>query len=439
MKIGDYNLRMYDVIEKKRDGFELSSAEINYIIENYTNGSIPDYQMSALLMAIYFKGMTNEESAALTMAIVNSGNIADLSRIEGIKVDKHSTGGVGDTTTLILAPLVASAGVVVPKMSGRGLGHTGGTIDKLESIHGFHVEITNDRFVELVNKNHLAIIGQSENLAPADKLLYSLRDVTATVSSIPLISSSIMSKKIASGADAIVLDVKTGSGAFMKTKEDAKRLAKSMVEIGKRVGKKTVAIISNMEQPLGFAIGNALEVEEAIATLKGQGPKDLTELSIELGSHMVVLANKDKTFAEAKEILIENIRSGKALNVFQTFIKAQGGDERIVQDPTLLPQANFQIPIYARSTGFITRLTADQIGKAAMMLGAGRQTKDSIIDLAVGIELHKKIGDEIKKGDVLFTVHSNKQDVSQIKRMLDTSFEIGNTQINDQLILETIT
>lgn len=439
MKIGDYNLRMYDVIEKKRDGFELSSAEINYIIENYTNGSIPDYQMSALLMAIYFKGMTNEESAALTMAIVNSGNIADLSRIEGIKVDKHSTGGVGDTTTLILAPLVASAGVVVPKMSGRGLGHTGGTIDKLESIHGFHVEITNDRFVELVNKNHLAIIGQSENLAPADKLLYSLRDVTATVSSIPLISSSIMSKKIASGADAIVLDVKTGSGAFMKTKEDAKRLAKSMVEIGKRVGKKTVAIISNMEQPLGFAIGNALEVEEAIATLKGQGPKDLTELSIELGSHMVVLANKAKTFAEAKEILIENIRSGKALNVFQTFIKAQGGDERIVQDPTLLPQANFQIPIYARSTGFITRLTADQIGKAAMMLGAGRQTKDSIIDLAVGIELHKKIGDEIKKGDVLFTVHSNKQDVSQIKRMLDTSFEIGNTQINDQLILETIT
>lgn len=439
MKIGDYNLRMYDVIEKKRDGFELSSAEINYIIENYTNGSIPDYQMSALLMAIYFKGMTNEESAALTMAIVNSGNIADLSRIEGIKVDKHSTGGVGDTTTLILAPLVASAGVVVPKMSGRGLGHTGGTIDKLESIHGFHVEITNDRFVELVNKNHLAIIGQSENLAPADKLLYSLRDVTATVSSIPLISSSIMSKKIASGADAIVLDVKTGSGAFMKTKEDAKRLAKSMVEIGKRVGKKTVAIISNMEQPLGFAIGNALEVEEAIATLKGQGPKDLTELSIELGSHMVVLANKAKTFAEAKEILIENIRSGKALNVFQTFIKAQGGDERIVQDPTLLPQANFQIPIYARSTGFITRLTADQIGKAAMMLGAGRQTKDSIIDLAVGIELHKKLGDEIKKGDVLFTVHSNKQDVSQIKRMLDTSFEIGNTQINDQLILETIT
>lgn len=439
MKIGDYNLRMYDVIEKKRDGFELSSAEINYIIENYTNGSIPDYQMSALLMAIYFKGMTNEESAALTMAIVNSGNIADLSRIEGIKVDKHSTGGVGDTTTLILAPLVASAGVVVPKMSGRGLGHTGGTIDKLESIHGFHVEITNDRFVELVNKNHLAIIGQSKNLAPADKLLYSLRDVTATVSSIPLISSSIMSKKIASGADAIVLDVKTGSGAFMKTKEDAKRLAKSMVEIGKRVGKKTVAIISNMEQPLGFAIGNALEVEEAIATLKGQGPKDLTELSIELGSHMVVLANKAKTFAEAKEILIENIRSGKALNVFQTFIKAQGGDERIVQDPTLLPQANFQIPIYARSTGFITRLTADQIGKAAMMLGAGRQTKDSIIDLAVGIELHKKLGDEIKKGDVLFTVHSNKQDVSQIKRMLDTSFEIGNTQINDQLIFETIT
>src|SRR5690625_1981147 len=352
LKKGDVNVHMYHIIEKKRDGYELSSEEVNYFIDGYTKGEIPDYQISALLMAIYFQGMTAEESSALTMAMVMSGKTIDLSNIPGIKVDKHSTGGVGDTTTLILAPLVASAGVVVPKMSGRGLGHTGGTIDKLESIHGFHVEITNDRFVELVNKNHLAIIGQSKNLAPADKLLYSLRDVTATVSSIPLISSSIMSKKIASGADAIVLDVKTGSGAFMKTKEDAKRLAKSMVEIGKRVGKKTVAIISNMEQPLGFAIGNALEVEEAIATLKGQGPKDLTELSIELGSHMVVLANKAKTFAEAKEILIENIRSGKALNVFQTFIKAQGGDERIVQDPTLLPQANFQIPIYARSTGF---------------------------------------------------------------------------------------
>lgn len=429
---------MYDVIEKKRDGFELSTVEINFIIENYTNGTIPDYQMSALLMAIYFKGMTNEESAALTMAIVNSGKTVDLSRIEGIKVDKHSTGGVGDTTTLILAPLVASAGVVVPKMSGRGLGHTGGTIDKLESIPGFHVEITNDQFVELVNKNHLAIIGQSDNLAPADKLLYSLRDVTATVNSIPLISSSIMSKKIASGADAIVLDVKTGSGAFMKTKEDAIKLAENMVEIGKRVGKKTVAIISNMEQPLGFAIGNALEIKEAIKTLKGQGPKDLTELSIELGSHMVVLANKAKTTAEAKEILFENIQSGKAIHVFQTFIKSQGGDEHIVQDSSLLPQAHNQIPIYSKETGLITRLIADQIGRAAMMLGAGRQTKDSVIDLAVGIEVHKKLGDEVKKGDVLFTIHSNEKDISQIKRMLDTSFEIGNAKVNDQLILETI-
>ncbi len=429
---------MYDVIEKKRDGFELSTAEINFIIENYTNGTIPDYQMSALLMAIYFKGMTIEESAALTMAMVNSGKTVDLSRIEGIKVDKHSTGGVGDTTTLILAPLVASAGVVVPKMSGRGLGHTGGTIDKLESIPGFHVEITNDQFVEHVNKNHLAIIGQSDNLAPADKLLYSLRDVTATVNSIPLISSSIMSKKIASGADAIVLDVKTGSGAFMKTKEDAIKLAENMVEIGKRVGKKTVAIISSMEQPLGFAVGNALEIKEAIKTLKGQGPKDLTELSIELGSHMVVLANKAKTIAEAKEILFENIQSGKAINVFQTFIKSQGGDERIVQDPSLLPQAHNQIPIYSKETGFITRLIAEQIGRAAMILGAGRQTKDSVIDLAVGIELHKKLGDEVKKGDVLFTIHSNEKDISQIKRMLDTSFEIGNAKVNDQLILETI-
>src|SRR5690625_2832473 len=342
---------MYDVIEKKRNGQTLTEDEIKFLVEGYTNGAIPDYQMSALFMAIYFQGMTIEESAILTMAMVQSGDTIDLSKIQGIKVDKHSTGGVGDTTTLILAPLVASVGVHVPKMSGRGLGHTGGTIDKLESISGFHVEITNEKFVQLVNENQLAIIGQSEDLAPADKLLYSLRDVTATVNSIPLIASSIMSKKIASGANKIVLDVKTGSGAFMKTKQEAKQLATTMVEIGKMVGINTVAIISNMEQPLGFAVGNALEVKEAIDTLRGNGPDDLTELSLELGSHMVVLANKAATIKEARKILQENIFNGKAMQCFKTLIKSQGGDERIVDDLSLLPEATYKIPVYAKNEG----------------------------------------------------------------------------------------
>lgn len=431
-------MHMYDVIEKKRDGFELTSSEIQFIIKNYTNGTIPDYQMSALLMAIYFKGMNPRESADLTMEMVRSGEIVDLSQIPGIKVDKHSTGGVGDTTTLILGPLVASAGVYVAKMSGRGLGHTGGTIDKLESIKGFHVEIENDKFVELVKKNHLAIIGQSEKLAPADKLLYSLRDVTATVNSIPLIASSIMSKKIASGADAIVLDVKTGAGAFMKNKRDAKILAETMVEIGTMVGKKTVAIISNMEQPLGYAVGNALEVKEAIETLKGKGPKDLTELSVELGSHMLVLANKADSIKEAKDILLKNIENGRAAEYFKTFIKAQGGDERVVDEPSLLPQATYKTTYYAKESGYLTRLIADQLGKAAMALGAGRQTKNSVIDLAVGILVHKKLGNAVSKGDPLFTIHSNNSDVSHIERILDTSFEIDNYEIKDSLILETI-
>ncbi|MEI3604682.1 pyrimidine-nucleoside phosphorylase [Pseudogracilibacillus sp. SE30717A] len=431
-------MHMYDVIEKKRDGFELTSSEIQFIIKNYTNGTIPDYQMSALLMAIYFKGMNPRESADLTMEMVRSGEIVDLSQIPGIKVDKHSTGGVGDTTTLILGPLVASAGVYVAKMSGRGLGHTGGTIDKLESIKGFHVEIENDKFVELVKKNHLAIIGQSEKLAPADKLLYSLRDVTATVNSIPLIASSIMSKKIASGADAIVLDVKTGAGAFMKNKRDAKILAETMVEIGTMVGKKTVAIISNMEQPLGYAVGNALEVKEAIETLKGKGPKDLTELSVELGSHMLVLANKADSIKEAKDILLKNIENGRAAEYFKTFIKAQGGDERVVDEPSLLPQATYKTIYYAKESGYLTRLIADQLGKAAMALGAGRQTKNSVIDLAVGILVHKKLGNTVSKGDPLFTIHSNNSDVSHIERILDTSFEIDNYEIKDSLILETI-
>src|SRR5690625_1717542 len=329
---GDRSMRMYDIIEKKRDGKILNDEEINFFIEEYTKDNIPEYQASALLMVIYFQDMNDRERATLTEAMVRSGDQIDLSAIDGIKVDKHSTGGVGDTTTLILAPLVASLDVPVPKMSGRGLGHTGGTIDKLEAVPGFHVEITNDEFIKLVNKNKLAVIGQSGNLTPADKKIYSLRDVTATVNSIPLIASSIMSKKLASGADAIVLDVKTGAGAFMENIQDAKKLAESMVSIGNLNGKKTTAIISDMNQPLGNAVGNALEIKEAIETLQGKGPKDLTEICLTLGSHMVVLADQAKSFDEARKRLEENLTNGKAFEQFKLFTRSQGGNERVAYD-----------------------------------------------------------------------------------------------------------
>ncbi|HEI6625700.1 TPA: pyrimidine-nucleoside phosphorylase, partial [Staphylococcus aureus] len=344
-------MRMIDIIEKKRDGHTLTTEEINFFIDGYVKGDIPDYQASSLAMAIYFQDMNDDERAALTMAMVNSGDMIDLSDIKGVKVDKHSTGGVGDTTTLVLAPLVAAVDVPVAKMSGRGLGHTGGTIDKLEAIDGFHVEIDEATFVKLVNENKVAVVGQSGNLTPADKKLYALRDVTGTVNSIPLIASSIMSKKIAAGADAIVLDVKTGSGAFMKTLEDAEALAHAMVRIGNNVGRNTMAIISDMNQPLGRAIGNALELQEAIDTLKGQGPKDLTELVLTLGSQMVVLANKAETLEEARALLIEAINSGAALEKFKTFIKNQGGDETVIDHPERLPQAQYQIEYKAKKSG----------------------------------------------------------------------------------------
>src|SRR5690625_277534 len=429
---------MYDVIEKKRNGQTLTEDEIKFLVEGYTNGAIPDYQMSALFMAIYFQGMTIEESAILTMAMVQSGDTVDLSKIQGIKVDKHSTGGVGDTTTLILAPLVASVGVHVAKMSGRGLGNTGGTIDKLESIAGFHIVITNNQFVELVNDHHLAVIGQSAHLVPADKKMYSLRDVTATVNSIPLIASSIMSKKIASGADAIVLDVKTGTGAFMKNEEEAKLLARMMVDIGRSVGIETLAVISNMDQPLGLAVGNALEVQEAIDTLKGQGPTDLTELSLVLGSQMVVLANKAETMEEARKMLEKNIHNGKAITTFKTFIESQGGDANIVDNPSLLPRALFQIDIHSETSGYVTQLIADRIGKAALMLGAGRKTKESTIDLSVGILLHKKLGDQVQKRDKLFTLHTNTEDNSYVITYLLGSIQLGNEQIAKELIIDTL-
>jgi pyrimidine-nucleoside phosphorylase len=421
---------MVDLIEKKRDGHALTKEEIQFIIEGYTKGDIPDYQMSAFAMAVFFQGMTEEETAALTMAMVHSGDTIDLSNIDGIKVDKHSTGGVGDTTTLVLGPLVASVGVPVAKMSGRGLGHTGGTIDKLESVPGFHVEIDNDEFTNLVNKNKIAVIGQTGNLTPADKKLYALRDVTATVNSIPLIASSIMSKKIAAGADAIVLDVKTGAGAFMKDLEGAKQLAQAMVEIGKHVGRRTMAIISDMSQPLGFAIGNALEVKEAIDTLRGEGPKDLEELCLTLGSYMVYLAEKVSSLEEARMMLERAIKDGTALETFKTFLSAQGGDASVVDDPSKLPQAKYTFELEAKEDGYVSEIVADAVGTAAMLLGAGRATKESTIDLAVGLVLRKKIGDQVKKGESLVTIYSNTENIEEVKQKLYDNIKISPTPVN---------
>jgi pyrimidine-nucleoside phosphorylase len=423
-------MRMVDLIQKKRDGKELSKAEIDHIIQNYTKGEIPDYQMSAFAMAVYFQDMTTEERANFTMAMVESGDQIDLSAIEGIKVDKHSTGGVGDTTTLVLAPLVAALGVPVAKMSGRGLGHTGGTIDKLEAVPGFHVEIDNEQFIELVNKNKLAVIGQSGNLTPADKKLYGLRDVTATVNSIPLIASSIMSKKIAAGADAIVLDVKTGAGAFMKTPEEAEELANAMVKIGNAVGRNTMAVISDMSQPLGLAIGNALEIKEAIDTLNGNGPKDLEELCLTLGSHMVYLAKKADSLEDAREMLREAISSGKALETLKVFLKAQGGDDSVVDNPETLPQAAHTFELTADEDGYVSEIIADEIGTAAMILGAGRATKESEIDLAVGLMLNKKVGDQVSKGDSLVTIYSNTENVEDVKSRIRSAYTISNVAVD---------
>ncbi|WP_213406295.1 pyrimidine-nucleoside phosphorylase [Staphylococcus pasteuri] len=432
-------MRMIDIIEKKRDGYVLTKEEIDFFIKGYTNGDIPDYQASSLAMAIFFQDMTEEERANLTMAMVNSGDVIDLSNIDGIKVDKHSTGGVGDTTTLVLAPLVASVGVPVAKMSGRGLGHTGGTIDKLESAKGFHVELSEDEFVKLVNENQVAVMGQSGNLTPADKKLYALRDVTGTVNSIPLIASSIMSKKIAAGADAIVLDVKTGSGAFMKTIEDAETLAHAMVRIGNNVGRNTMAIISDMSQPLGNAIGNGLELKEAIETLKGQGPDDLTELVLTLGSQMVVLAKQASTLDEAREYLTQSIESGKALEKFKSFISNQGGDASIVDHPENLANAKFKIDYAVKQDGYITEMIANEIGVASMMLGAGRQTKEDVIDLSVGIVLNKKVGDKVKAGESILTIHSNKENIDDIFDKLNESIRIDSESHTPTLIHKIIT
>lgn len=425
-------MRMYDLIIKKRNGGELSTEEINFFIDNYTKGNIPDYQVSALLMAIYFQKMNMRETSDLTMAMVHSGDILDLSRIEGMKVDKHSTGGVGDTTSLVLTPMVAALGIPVAKMSGRGLGHTGGTIDKLESFRGFSVEITEKQFVENVNKNKLAIMAQTADLAPADKKLYALRDVTGTVDNISLISSSIMSKKIAAGADGIVLDVKVGDGAFMKSFEDAKRLAEAMVNIGKNVGRETIAVISDMDQPLGFAIGNALEIKEAIDTLMGNGPSDLFELCLTLGSMMVLLAKKASTVEEARKLLLSTIEDGSAINKLKQFVIAQGGDGREVDNPELLPRANYIVEVKSDRAGYVAKINAQNLGLVAMELGAGRATKEDIIDLAVGVVLNKKRGDITALGDTIAYIHANDERLIQkaYKDILD-NYDIKPQEVND--------
>ncbi|MEX1616666.1 pyrimidine-nucleoside phosphorylase [Enterococcus sp. C14] len=432
-------MRMVDLIEKKRDGNELSKEEIEYIVTNYTNGKIPDYQVSALLMAIFYQDMTNEEITNLTLAIANSGDVIDLSSLEGIKVDKHSTGGVGDTTTLILAPLVASVGVTVAKMSGRGLGYTGGTLDKLEAIPGFQIELSDEEFVRIVNESKVAVIGQSGNLAPADKKLYALRDVTATVDSLPLIASSIMSKKIAAGADAIVLDVTTGDGAFMKNIEDARRLAKTMTSIGKLANRETVAVISDMSEPLGEAIGNSLEVVEAIETLQGNGPEDLVEMCYALGSQMVVLAGKAKTTDEARTLLQEALESGKALAKFKEMIQNQGGDPAIVEHPERILTARYTMELPAKQSGVVSKIVANELGIAAMMLGAGRKTKEEDIDHAVGLKLHKKIGDTMTKGESLLTIYSNDEEITSVIELLYKNIEIGESAMKPTLIHDIIT
>ena len=432
-------MRMYDIIMKKRNGHELGEEEIAFAVQGFTDGSIPDYQISALLMAIYFQGMSEKETIALTMGMAHSGDLLDLSAIDGIKVDKHSTGGVGDKTSLVVGPMVAALGVPVAKMSGRGLGHTGGTIDKLESISGFQTTLSTDNFIENVNEINMAIVGQTANLAPADKKLYALRDVTATVDNLSLIASSIMSKKIASGADAIVLDVKTGSGSFMKTEKDAIDLAREMVKIGTGAGKDTIAIVSNMDQPLGNMVGNALEVKEAIETLDGRGPEDLMELSYVLGAYMLIAAGKADSLEEGMTKLRETIENKSALNKFREFIEAQGGDGTVVENTELLPKASIVMDIISEEAGFIKHIDTSEIGMVSLILGGGRETKDSEIDLSVGIELKKKIGDRIEKEEVIATIYAN--DLERLKaarERLDMAYEISVTPVNKQQLVKWV-
>jgi len=432
---------MVDLIQKKREGQALNKSELAEIINGFVDGSIPDYQVSAFLMAAYFNGFDSKETAILTDLMMHSGDLIDLSPVQGIKVDKHSTGGVGDKTTLVLAPLVAAAGVPVAKMSGRGLGHTGGTLDKLESIAGFSIEMTIPEFINRVQKNGIAVCGQTANLVPADKKLYALRDVTATVNNSSLIASSIMSKKLACGADAIVIDIKVGNGAFMKTVEDAVKLGHTMIDIGVQMGRKVITVLTDMEQPLGNAIGNALEVQEAIDTLKGHGPEDFVELCLELGGRMLVLGKVAKNHDEAVKTLKNLISSGKALEKFRTFVESQGGDSSIIDDPDRLPQARLSQNFISPKEGYITHLNAMDVGLASMKLGAGRDTKESSIDYGAGILLKKKVGTYVKKGDILALMYAeNKEAFQNAKDLLHSAYEISDQKpTKKSIILKTIT
>ncbi len=422
-------MRVYDLINKKKHGETLSKEEIEQMINGYISGDIPDYQMSAMLMAIYFQGMTSEETADLTIAMAKSGDIIDLSAIEGVKVDKHSTGGVGDKTTLIIGPLVAACGVKVAKMSGRGLGHTGGTLDKLESITGYQIDIEEDKFIEIVNKIGVSVVGQTGNLAPADKLLYALRDVTATVDSTPLIASSIMSKKLAAGSDCIVLDVKTGSGAFMKTVEDSIDLAKKMVEIGEYAGKKTMAIITDMDIPLGYNIGNSLEVIESIETLKGNGPEDLTKVSMMLATNMLYVAGKgDIEYCE--ELVKKSIKDGSALKKLVEMVEAQGGDISQIQDTDKFKKATYSYEVIAPRSGYVSHMDTEKCGIASMLLGAGRETKDSVLDYSAGISLKKKTADKVQEGEVLAVLYTSKEELLQkAKETLLSAYSYSNEPV----------
>lgn len=432
-------MRMVDLIEKKKDGFKHTPEEIHFIVAGYTKGDIPDYQMSAWLMAVCFQGLDKEETAILTKEMMHSGDVIDLNRIQGIKVDKHSTGGVGDKTSLVLGPIVAACGVPVAKMSGRGLGHTGGTLDKLESIPGLHIMIDEEDFVKQVNDCGLAIIGQSGYLDPADKKMYALRDVTATVSCIPLIASSIMSKKLAAGSDAILLDVKYGDGAFMNTIEEAKELARTMIEIGDSLGKDTRATISNMSQPLGYAIGNSLEVKEAIDTLNGHGPEDLLELCLQAGSHMLIQAQKTDSLITARKMLEDAIESKQALRTLCAMVKAQGGDDAFIRHPEMFPKAKEVIPVYSQKTGYVKDLKAKPLGIVSMKLGGGREKTDDDIDYSVGLVLHKKIGDFVKKGEVLVEVHTNTGLSQELETEIFDAYDfsdefVGKPQLIDEVL-----
>lgn len=403
-------MRMYDVIAKKRDGYELSQDEIAYVIRGFVSGEIPDYQMSSFLMAVYFKGLNEAETLIMTNEVAHSGDMVDLSPIKGIKVDKHSTGGVGDKTTLIVTPIVAACGVKVAKMSGRGLGHTGGTVDKLEAIPGYRTNLDREEFFRVVNETGLSVIGQSGNLTPADKKMYALRDVTATVESIPLIAVSIMSKKLAAGSDCILLDVKTGSGAFMKTIEDSIALAQEMVKIGENAGRHTMALITDMDTPLGNYIGNSLEVIEAVNTLKGQGPEDLTEVCIHLAANMMVLA-KIGTLEECIEKARQAIEDGSALNRLVAMVEAQGGDSSVIKDTNCFAKAPYAFDVIANKEGYITAMNTERCGITSVLLGAGREKKDSPIDFSAGIVIHKKTGDVVRVGDKLATLYASKEEL----------------------------